>query len=316
MLIGRHGVGKTTIVKDLAEKLDVEFKYYSSATLDPYSELIGIPVPDTDHREQKNVDYFRPKDLNRAEFIFFDELNRVQNERVLNAVLEIVQFKTINGEPLPNLKMVWCAINPPGDYQVVELDPALEDRFHMYVKIQAAIDMDYMKTKMKEPIARVMKDWWDVDLSDDQKKILTPRRVEYIGRMIDQDIPWRDAIPVGTPFPIQSLEKRLSLMVSGKEEMALTKENILQHVDEIVNRLDKEPQLAIGLASVMSKFSDEELFACRDIFQKMSTELVNRVFENKFIQRQRVLKNLFTDAGIDIAKEYPKIAKALKPGVV
>ena len=86
----------------------------------------------------------------------FDELNRA-HLRVLNAVLEIIQFKSINGELLPNLKMVWAAINPPeSDYQVEDLDPALVGRFHMYVKIKAFLDMDFLKTRMTEDIAKAL----------------------------------------------------------------------------------------------------------------------------------------------------------------
>ena len=59
MLIGSHGIGKSTVVKAVAEKLGMRFKYYSSSTLDPFAELIGIPVPDKD---RGTVDFFRPHD--------------------------------------------------------------------------------------------------------------------------------------------------------------------------------------------------------------------------------------------------------------
>jgi hypothetical protein len=313
MIIGTHGIGKSTVVKAIAEKLGMKFKYYSSSTLDPYSELIGVPVP---NKERKSLDFYRPDDLGNAEFVFFDELNRVQNPRILNAVLEIVQFKSINGEPLKNLKMVWCAINPPGDYQVEDLDPALVDRFHIYITMKASIDMEYMKSKMSEKVAKVVKDWWETDLSDEQRKILTPRRVEYLGCMIDNNIPWRDAIPVGHTFPVNQLDKRIDQMITGEDELVLSKDNVLSKVEEFIGKLDKDPRIAIGLSSVIAKFNEDELFKCRNLIEKLPTELVNKVIENKFITRQRTLRDLFVDAHIDIVKDYPKICKSFKQGVV
>src|SRR3990167_9395132 len=102
LFIGTHGIGKTTVAKTVAEELKLKFKYYSTSTLDPWADLVGVPVPD---RETKTLDFYRPKDLEDAEFVFFDELNRA-HPRVLNAVLEIIQFKTVNGIRLPNLKMI------------------------------------------------------------------------------------------------------------------------------------------------------------------------------------------------------------------
>lgn len=313
MIVGSHGIGKSLIVKSLSEQLGLRFKYYSSATLDPYSELIGVPVPD---KETKTLDFYRPKDLDEAEFVFFDELNRVQNPRVLNAILEIVQFKSINGEKLKNLKMVWAACNPPGDYQVEELDPALVDRFHIYINMKASINVEYLKTKMGEKVVKVVKDWWETDLSDEQRKIFTPRRVEYLGCMIQQDIPWRDCIPLGHVFPLSNLEKRIELMISGEDEFVLNKENILSKTDEFLAKLDKDLKISIGLASVMSKFNEAELFQCRDLIEKLPTELVNKVLEHKFSTRQRTLADMFLAAKIDIVKDYPKIVKSFRPGVV
>jgi len=124
LIIGTHGIGKSLIVKSIAEKLKIKFKYFSTSTLDAFADLVGIPTPD---KETNSLKFYRPKDLEDAEFIFFDELSR-GHPRVLNAILEIIQFKTVNGYKLPNLKIVWAAMNPSGeDYQTEELDPALTD---------------------------------------------------------------------------------------------------------------------------------------------------------------------------------------------
>lgn len=306
MLIGTHGIGKSTVVKEIAEKLGLRFKYYSSSTLDPFAELIGIPVPD---KARGTVDFYRPHDLEEAEFIFFDELNRA-HPRVLNTVLEIIQFHSINGTPLKNLKMVWAAINPPGDdYQVEELDPALIDRFHVYIKMQPQVYIPYMKTKMPLEIAVCLRDWWQDDMNDEQRRILTPRRLEYIGTLISKNIPFRDCLPQGHTFPTQSLEKRIRVAKGTETNLVIDRENILNKTEEFIKYVKENKSLAIELAKVMSKMNDEQIFQCRDLLEEMPKELVMRVGNEKFRTRKRNLYQLFDKAGINIYK-YPKTYEA------
>jgi hypothetical protein len=303
MLIGSHGIGKTTIVKSIAEKMGLRFKYYSSSTLDPFAELIGIPVPD---KIKGTVDFYRPQELEEAEFVFFDELNRA-HPRVLNTVLEIIQFKSINGMPLNNLKMVWAAVNPTGgDYQVEELDPVLIDRFHMYIKMQPQVYIPYLKTKMSTEIAVCLRDWWNDDLNEEQRRIMTPRRLEYIGMMIDKDIPYRDAIPQGYTFPTPNLEKRIKVAQGRISDIVIDKENILNKTEEFVEQVEKDKSLSIEIAKCMAKFSEKEIFQCRELVEKLPKELVLKIGKEKFVMRKRNLWKLFRDEGINTAK-YPKI---------
>jgi hypothetical protein len=60
--------------------------------------------------------------------LFFDELNRATKD-TLQAVFEICLDRRLDGEPLPKGWRVVAAINADDDYDVVELDPALLDRW-------------------------------------------------------------------------------------------------------------------------------------------------------------------------------------------
>jgi hypothetical protein len=307
MLIGAHGIGKSTVVKAIVDQIGSRFKYYSSSTLDPYAELIGIPVPD---RERGTVDFYRPQDLESAEFIFFDELNRA-HPRVLNTVLEIIQFKSINGVPLKNLKMVWAAINPPGDdYQVEELDPALVDRFHVYIKMQPTIYLPYMRTVMDPEIASALRDWWNDDLSDEQRRILTPRRIEYIGTLIDKNIPFRDAIPQGHgKFPVPNLEKRIRQIKGEESDLVINRDTILENPDKFVDLIKQDKSLAIEASKYLHNFSPKQIFTCRELIEVMPKELVLKIGKGKWPVLRREVYNLFSTNQINIAK-YPKISEA------
>ena len=40
---GRHGIGKTAIIKDVFESAGIKWKYWSAATMDPWVDFIGVP---------------------------------------------------------------------------------------------------------------------------------------------------------------------------------------------------------------------------------------------------------------------------------
>jgi len=214
LLIGAHGIGKTTMVMQVADELKLNLCYYSASTLDPYTEIVGVPKPVDDPDKGEILKFYKPDKILDAEFLFFDELNRA-HPKVLNAVLEIIQFKSVNGTPLPNLKMVWAAINPPGeDYDVEDLDPALLDRFHAYLQVKAEFNMEYMSTKMDDGIARALRAWWVEDMNKAQRAVVTPRRLEYLGFMIERGLEWKDALPDGS-LPHGHLARKLAALKHG-----------------------------------------------------------------------------------------------------
>jgi hypothetical protein len=191
MLIGPHGTGKTQSVMDLCTELGLKMKYYSCSTLDPYTDLVGVPVPKKDEDGKDYLQMVRPREVDEAEFIFFDEFNRA-DAKTLNAIFEIIQFKSINGEKLPNLKACWAAMNPPDeDYQVEEIDPALLDRFDIFIEVMPKPSVAYMSQFVPEQVAKALHVWWNEhersrNTSNTKKKrdridYISPRRLLKIG---------------------------------------------------------------------------------------------------------------------------------------
>lgn len=221
---GPHGVGKTTMVIDAAKEAEIRLKYYSAATLDPWADLVGIPVPVGDD-DNKFLKFIRPKDIEDAEIVFFDELNR-SHPKVQNAVLEMIQFHSINGVKLPKLRMVWAAINPAGNkYKVDELDPALLDRFHIHLDVKANPDVKFFTRRDKttgeqmftEEEAEHLVSWWSI-LTKDAKAVVSPRRLQYFGELIKEGIHPKHGIPLslGINIPVGDLVSRFNHKNSGK----------------------------------------------------------------------------------------------------
>lgn len=196
LLEGKHGIGKTEIIKALFESMGYKVMYFSASTLDPWVDLIGVPQPkDVKAKHGQELSLVRPEWIyQKIDAIFFDELNRAQ-AKVLNAVMELIQFGSINGFKLPHLKVVWAAINPWDDdntYQVSELDPALIDRFQVKINVPYKVDEEWFVEKYPET-GRTFCGWWK-GLEDDIKNLISPRRLSYAADAYSKGLKFTDIL--------------------------------------------------------------------------------------------------------------------------
>ena len=186
LLRGDHGVGKTTLVSDCFERQGLivgkTALILSAATIDPWVDFIGVPKEVTRDGESY-LDFILPKHFadDTVEAIFFDEFNR-SHKKIRNAVLELIQFKSINGRKFNNLKVVWAAINPEDsesfEYDVEKLDPAQKDRFQIIIDVPYVPSHAYFLNKFGEDWASAAIDWWNA-LPRKIQKDVSPRRLDY-----------------------------------------------------------------------------------------------------------------------------------------
>ncbi len=204
LLVGSHGTGKTTIIKEIAAEQGLKTLYWSGPLIDPDTSLGGYPMPNT---KTKTVEHYPDTAVQEAEFIFIDELNRAKPE-VLQSFFELIQTRSIHGKRLPNLKAVWAAINPPeGEYDVDRLDPALMDRFHVYFQMQPQYSAEYL-AKFTHPVyAQAMVEWVTKDVKAQQGSV-SPRRMEYLARQFNDGLMW-EACLQNPKLPVAKLRERL-----------------------------------------------------------------------------------------------------------
>ena len=93
LLCGKHGVGKTTLVKEVFDEAGFNWKYFSASTMDPWVDFVGIPKEVSNGDGKSYLDLIRPKDFmnDNVQALFFDEFNR-SLPKVKNSVLELIQF--------------------------------------------------------------------------------------------------------------------------------------------------------------------------------------------------------------------------------
>lgn len=257
LLIGDHGIGKTEIFHQIMAYLGLTAIYLSASTLDPYCDIIGIPVPMTtggnrlDGATDEQVKgailkYVRDHRLQNAHVIMLDELNR-SAAKVRNACFEMIQFKAIQGEKMPNLQMVWSAVNNPDSemhYSTEELDPALVDRYHAYVEMKAEPNKDvYVRKGYEEGMVKKFIAWWHT-VGEKGKRYLTPRRLEYMmmawSRGIDLSyvLTPKKLLPNCPEFTIQALIETLESKEKVEEMVEVFKnydaDYMIRNFEEII----------------------------------------------------------------------------------
>jgi len=179
LFIGDHGVGKTTAAMQSFKKANLKSMYFSGATMDVFLDFIGVPrvVEENGEPVLKMIRQSQLQD-DTIEAIFIDEYNRAP-KKMKNAVMELIQFKSVNGREFPNLKVVWAAINENDDvYDVEPLDPAQKDRFHVHYEVDYRPCPNFLESKYGESQTETLLDWWN-ELTPEIQKTVSPRRLCY-----------------------------------------------------------------------------------------------------------------------------------------
>jgi hypothetical protein len=185
LLTGEKGVGKSTIISEVFNSKSAKWLYFSASTIDPYVDFVGVPKEKEREDGTSFLEFIRPDYMSDdVEAIFLDEFNRAP-KKIKNAVMELIQFKSINGKKFPKLKVVWAGINPYDPdaeeldaYDVEPIDPAQQDRFQIQIEIPYLPDDEYFLTKYAQEWVDGAMEWWH-ELPEKIKKMVSPRRLDY-----------------------------------------------------------------------------------------------------------------------------------------
>ncbi|MDU1443965.1 ATP-binding protein [Clostridium cochlearium] len=172
LIIGESGIGKTSLIRELGNKNN----YYVvniDGNLLKEGEIGGLPTVEeyvikhtgekikrtvyAVHTKLVEIDKALEEDKNRRVLLFIDEINRCEHS-VQQELMNIILNREINGYKLSPRVDVIAAMNPSNkydsfqytDYQVVDMDPAQEDRF-VWIELDADVNT-WIKWGMREEV--------------------------------------------------------------------------------------------------------------------------------------------------------------------
>jgi len=287
LMRGRHGVGKTALIKQAFERNNLNWKYFSASTMDPWVDFVGIPK-EVREGDKSYIELIRPKNFqnDEVEAIFLDEFNRAK-AKVRNAVMELIQFKSINGVPFRNLRMVWCAINPEDDeqdlkYDVEELDEAQRDRFQIILDIPYQPDRTFFIKKFGKEIGSGAIEWWKA-LTPEQNILVSPRRLDFALQVHMDGGDLRDVLP-NKQLNLEQLRVRIehgSIAKKLENMMDQTDEECMAVFNNINFQTDAIPHI-IKRDDYLAKYGK---FINRD-------KLSDLVTQDDMQQLERIVKNV------------------------
>jgi hypothetical protein len=319
LFIGEHGVGKTARVKEAFDQAGLKWLYFSASTLDPWVDFIGIPKEAQDEKGNKYIELIRPKPFaeDEVEAIFLDEYNR-SPKKVRNAVMELLQFKSINGKRFNNLRIVWAAINPDDvkiegsddfEYDVEKLDPAQKDRFEVHVDVPFKPDKGYFLKKYGEDIAENAIDWWN-DLDQKTRRSVSPRRLDYALNVYVKGGDIRDVLPANV-----NVSKLITELKNGSYVKLMKAVFAQRNVDEAKKFMSVRNNYDNTIARILKSDDMVKFFVpClreEDLVALMATEkkVYDHVVDNLTVYDTTVKNILDVNSNSKLAKKLKKEPK-------
>ncbi len=130
---GRHGIGKTEIVQDLARDMDYRFRYIAPAQFEEMGDLVGMPSI-----EEGRTVFRAPEWVPREEgpgILLIDDVNRA-DDRILRGIMQLLQnFELVSWKLPPKWQIILTANPDGGDYSVTPMDDAMVTRM-MHITLE------------------------------------------------------------------------------------------------------------------------------------------------------------------------------------
>lgn len=239
---GGHGVGKTAVIEAAFKRAGLNLRYFSAATMDPWVDFIGVPKEKVHDDGTSSLELIRPLEFQdgSVDAIFFDEFNRAP-PKIRNSVMEMLQKKSVNGKPIPKLRMIWAAINPSDDeetYDVEPIDPAQFDRFHIQTSMPSTPDRPYFIRLYGDHVGNRAVEWWH-SLPEDVKHLVSPRRLDYAVDIFQKGGDLRDVLARETrPLTLKQRIERITSSSSHSDRWLTDPE---LYMSEVSNRSKDNP---------------------------------------------------------------------------
>tara|TARA_B100000035_G_scaffold311111_1_gene320092 strand:+ start:683 stop:1747 length:1065 start_codon:yes stop_codon:yes gene_type:complete len=132
LLRGRHGIGKSTVVYQYADHIDLPVVERRASQMTE-GDLVGLPSVEANSTRFNPPDWFKTA-CDQPVVLFLDEVDRATIE-VRQGIFELTDSRKLNGHQLHEGTLIFAAVNGGehgAQYQVGEMDPAELDRWTVF----------------------------------------------------------------------------------------------------------------------------------------------------------------------------------------
>jgi len=192
---GSPGIGKSSIVQQIAKEKNIEFIDLRLSLLDP-TDLKGIPFFDSNTKEAIWAEpNFLPKDRNSEGILFLDEMNTAPPS-VQAAAYQLILDRKIGEYELPPKWAIVAAGNRASDRGVIYRMPSpLLNRF-VHLELEVSFE-DWKHWAYSYGINPLIIAFLEYDTTklftfnpqEEQEAFATPRSWEYIDRILASNMP-------------------------------------------------------------------------------------------------------------------------------
>ena len=267
---GSPGIGKSSIVKQIAKEKNLEFIDLRLSLLDP-TDLKGIPFFDSKNNEalwaQPN---FLPKEPKSQGILFLDEINTAPPS-VQAAAYQLILDRKIGDYKLPSGWSIVAAGNKESDRGVVyRMPPPLANRFvHLDMEVSFDDWKSWAYQNKIEPLIIAFLNYdntklFNFDPANNEKSFATPRSWEYVDKILKSNLPKESELEVLSG----AIGKEVAIsFISFKKVM-----NRLPNIDDILNgkevEVEKDSQLLFALiAALVAKLKNSSKEAIENVIK-------------------------------------------------
>jgi hypothetical protein len=214
LFMSNPGMGKTTIIREFAESKKVRMLKITLSQRMP-NEVVGMVMPNVATGKLEVYDSLELSELKDGDILFFDEVVNGTLKQTLDAVLNLLEDRTLpTGKKLADV-MIVAASNPQG---LINLTPQIKERFIRYdLKFHKEEYQDYLKDKYGMPSSisqhictlinkeKFEHDVWNYTTPRSVEKAINQIGVELKSAYDDVFIPYLEQ-EIESPMDITTLE--------------------------------------------------------------------------------------------------------------
>src|SRR3990167_9519825 len=183
-IYGAVGIGKSSVVKQVAAELKFEFRDVRLSLLDA-TDLRGLPAIDKEKKETiwTRPVFLPPENYDKDVLIFLDEFN-TSSKSLQNSALQLTLYRAIGEYKLPDKVRIVCAGNRIQDGAfVTRLSSALNNRF---ININFDADFDCWKVwGYANNINPMIIGFHNYREDIDNTSFATPRSWQYVSELME-----------------------------------------------------------------------------------------------------------------------------------